>query len=350
MTFADSAPLDVLVIGGTGTISASTVRLAVEAGMRLVVLNRGRNGLQRELPAGVTELTADVGDSAAVGEALGDRRFDAVLNFLSYDVRDATRMVELFRDRIGQYVHISTASLYGKPVLQSPITESTQRHNRFVQYSRDKLAIEELLLRRYADDGFPVTIVRPSHTYDDHAPPLPGGWTVVDRLARGAEIPVHGDGTSLWTVTHADDFAGGLVGLIGNPRAIGETFHITGDDVYTWDQIYSIFAAALGVEARLVHIPSEFFVLAAPDWDWSELLVGDLSHSALFDNVKIRRHVPSFRPTRTLHRAARRMVAWRAEHLDLTAPDVSTDGVLDRLVAGYHASRDIFLRLASESA
>jgi nucleoside-diphosphate-sugar epimerase len=345
----DPAPLDILVIGGTGTISASTVRLAVESGMNVAVLNRGRNVVGRGLPAGVESLVADVADQASVEAALGDRRFDAVVNFLSFGVADAERMIALFRDRTDQYVHISTASLYGKPVLQVPITESAQRHNRFVKYSRDKLEIEELLFDAYARDGFPVTIVRPSHTYDDQNPPLPGGWTVVDRIARGAEIPVHGDGTSLWTLTHAADFAQGLVGLLANPRAIGEDFHITGDDVWTWDGIYSVIADALGVEPRLVHVPSEFFLVGAPDWFWSELLVGDLSHSAVFDNAKLRRLVPSFAPGMTFHRAVRRMVAWRSENAEPTAVDPTTDEVLDRMVRGYHASRDAFAALAPRS-
>lgn len=341
----DAAKLKVLFIGGSGTISTSCVRLALASGMEVFTLNRGTNAKQRDLPDGVHALVGDVTDQASLDAALGDHRFDSVINFLSYDAADAQRMIKTFDGRTGQYVHISTASLYGKPVLQWPITESTQRHNRFTAYSREKLAAERVLFDAHGD-GFPVTIVRPSHTYDDANPPLPGGWTVIDRIARGAEIVVPGDGTSLWTLTHAEDFAQGLVGLLGNSRAIGEAFHITGDDVLTWDQIYRVLGAALGVEPRLVHVPSEFISLAAPDWFWSELIIGDLAHSAVFDNSKIARFVPSFAPRLTFERSARRMIDWRASHPDTTGPDAATDAVLDRLVGGYQVARSHFASLA----
>jgi nucleoside-diphosphate-sugar epimerase len=314
--------------------------------MQVTGLNRGRNSSLRELPEAVTWLTADVADDASLVGALRGLRFDAVVNFLSYDADDARRFVSLFGGRTDQYVHISSASVYGKPVLQVPLVESTPTHNRFLAYARAKLRAEQELQRAYAEEGFPVTVVRPSHTYDEAGPPLPGGWTVVDRLARGAEIPVHGDGTSLWTLTHAEDFALGLVGLLGNPRAIGETFHITGDDVYTWDQIYTIVGKALGVEAKLVHVPSELFPVVAPDWFWSDLLLGDLAHSAVFDNSKIRRFVPSFVPKLTFHRGALRMVQWRQSHLAQTRGDPATDAVLERVVAAYHAGRTAFAALA----
>ncbi len=342
----DGAPLSVLFIGGTGTISASCVRLSVESGMRVSVLNRGRNSASRQLPGAVTWLSADVTDNASLAAAVDGLHFDAVVNFVSYDADDAKRRVSLFRGGTDQYVHISSASVYGKPVLQVPIVESTPTHNRFLAYARAKLRAEQELQRAYAEEGFPVTVVRPSHTYDEAGPPLPGGWTVVDRMARGAEIPVHGDGTSLWTLTHAEDFALGLVGLLGNPRAIGETFHITGDDVYTWDQIYTIVAEALGVEAKLVHVPSELFPVVAPDWFWSDLLVGDLAHSAVFDNSKIHRFVPSFVPKLTFHRSVLRMAQWREGHPAETRADPGTDAVLDRVVAAYHAGREAFAALA----
>ncbi|MGI5133100.1 hypothetical protein ACQEVB_40305 [Pseudonocardia sp. CA-107938] len=281
MLHHDAAPLRVLYLGGSGTISASCVRLSVETGMRVAMLNRGRNEKDRPLPDGVEALVADVTDDAAVTAAIGDRTFDAVVNFLSYDAADARR-------------------------------------------------------------GFPLTVVRPSHTYDDANPPLPGGWTVVDRIARGAEVPVHGDGTSLWTLTHAEDFAQGLVGLLGNPRAIGETFTITGSDVYTWDQIYTIVAEALGVAPRLVHVASELYPVVAPGWFWSGEVLGDIGHSAVFDTTKIRTFVPGFAPRLTFHRAASRMVAWRRDHPDTTTADAATEAVLDRIVGAYHAAREVY--------
>src|SRR5215207_9899641 len=231
----DGAALRVLYIGGTGTISTSCVRLSVESGMSVFVLNRGNNSAARGLPEGVTWLTGDVTDDASLLGAIGDQCFDAVVNFLSYDPDDVHRMVEMFGARTRQYLHISSASIYVKPVQQSPITESTPiGPNPVLEYATAKWRAEQALQRARTEKGFPVTIIRPSHTYDDANPPVPGGWTVIDRIARGTEIPVHGDGTSLWTLTHAEDFAQGLVGLLGNPRSIGEVFNITGEDVYTW--------------------------------------------------------------------------------------------------------------------
>ncbi len=263
----DSAPLRVLFLGGSGTISASCVRLAAACGMRVSVLNRRRNTAGRELPAGVEHLTGDVTDDASLAAALGGRDFDAVVNFVSYDDDDVERKVRTFGRITRQYVHISSASVYAKPVWQVPISESAPVGPQpALPYASAKWRAELALARAHRDTGFPVTIIRPSHTYDDANPPLPGGWTVLDRIARGAEIPVHGDGTSLWTLTHAEDFAQGLVGLLGNSRAIGETFHITGDDVFTWDQIYTLIGTALEVAPRLVHVPSEFFPLVAPEW------------------------------------------------------------------------------------
>ena len=216
----DGAALRVLYIGGTGTISTSCVRLSVESGMSVFVLNRGNNSAARELPEGVIWLTGDVTDDASLLAAIGDQRFDAVVNFLSYDADDVRRMVAMFGSRTRQYVHISSGSIYAKPVQQSPISESTPiAPNPVLDYATAKWRAELALQQALTEQGFPVTIVRPSHTYDDANPPVPGGWTVVDRIARGAEIPVHGDGTSLWTLTHAEDFAQGLVGLLGNPRS-----------------------------------------------------------------------------------------------------------------------------------
>jgi nucleoside-diphosphate-sugar epimerase len=342
----DEAPIRVLYIGGTGTISASCVRLSVASGMRVAVLNRGRNGAERRLPDGVESIVGDVSDPSTLG-ALSGRTWDAVVNFLSYDADDASRWADRFAGATGQYVHISSGSIYAKPVQQVPITESTPvAPNPALEYAQAKLRAEEALLGAHRASGFPVTIVRPSHTYDDANPPMPGGWTVIDRMLRGEEIPVHGDGTSLWTLTHAEDFAQGLVGLLANPKAIGEVYNITGSDVYTWDQIYSITAAAFGTSARLVHVASEMFPVVAPEWFWSGEMVGDIGHSAVFDTTKIRTAVPSFRPRLTYARAAVRMAAWRAAHPASTAADAGTDEVLGRIVAGYHAAAQAFAALA----
>jgi nucleoside-diphosphate-sugar epimerase len=339
----DTTGLRVLYLGGTGTISASCARLSAETGMRVTVVNRGRNESGRRLPGGVETLVADVTDDTALAAAVGDRVFDAVVNFLSYDADDAERMVAFFGPRTRQYVHISSGSIYAKPVWQAQISESTPTApNPHLAYATAKWRAERALQEAHVSRGFPVTVVRPSHTYDDASPPLPGGWTAVDRIARGAEMPVHGDGTSLWTLTHAEDFAQGLVGLLGNPRAVGHTFNITGPDVYTWDQIYTIVAEAFGVRPRLVHIASEMYPLVAPEWFWSGEMVGDIGHSAVFDATKIHSFVPGFAPRLTFHRAVHRMVDWRRTHPDETRPDAGTDAVLDRIVEAYHAARDVF--------
>jgi nucleoside-diphosphate-sugar epimerase len=346
----DGAALRVLYLGGTGTISTSCVRLSVESGMEVSVLNRGNNAAARDLPDGVTWLTGDVGDDASLQAALDGRSFDAVVNFLSYDAADVARMVALFAGRTEQYVHISSGSIYAKPVWTSPITESTPvGPNPVLGYATAKWRAELALQQARAETGFPVTIVRPSHTYDDANPPLPGGWTVVDRIARGAEIPVHGDGTSLWTLTHAEDFAQGLVGLLGLPAAVGEVVNITGQEVLTWDQIYTVVGAALGVAPRLVHVASELFPVVAPDWFWSGEVLGDIGHSAVFDISKIRRLVPSFAPRLTFARSAHRMVGWRAGHPTTTGADAETEAVLDRIVDAYHAGRASFAERAPQA-
>jgi nucleoside-diphosphate-sugar epimerase len=345
----DSAPLRVLYLGGTGTISTSCVRLSVEAGLDVHVLNRGNNAAGRDLPDGVTWLVGDASVDASLLAALGDRTFDAVVNFVSYDAADVARMVRIFGGgRTRQYVHISSGSVYSKPVWTTPINESTPAGpNPVLPYATAKWGAEVALQQARAEQGFPVTIVRPSHTYDDANPPLAGGWTVVDRIARGVEVPVHGDGTSLWTLTHAEDFAQGLVGLLG-PHAVGEVVNITGDDVLTWDLILTLVGEALGVAPKLVHVPSELYPVVAPDWFWSGEVLGDIGHSAVFDTTKVRRLVPSYAPRLTFARAVHRMVRWRADHPATTGPDAATEEVLDRIVGAYHAARDAFAERAPQ--
>jgi nucleoside-diphosphate-sugar epimerase len=338
--------LSVLFIGGTGTISSSCVRACAERGLDTFVLNRGRSSSLRPLPASVSTLTADINDAAAVRSALDGRHFDVVVNFLCFDAAQAAQAVDLFGGQTAHYVHISTAAMYHKPVRRLPITESTARHNPFSSYARNKIAAEDELLRAYAITGFPVTIVRPSHTYDEAHPPLPGDWTVVDRICRGEEIIVPGDGTSLWTLTHSADFAVGLTGLLGDPATVGEVFHITSDNVLTWDEIYETIAAAAGVPTRLLHLPSEFLPLAAPGWMWAELITGDLRYSVIFDNTKIRRYVPEFEPRITFAQTVPRMLAWRTEHPAETAPDPGTEENIGRLIAGYHQAAEVFRALA----
>jgi nucleoside-diphosphate-sugar epimerase len=337
--------LQVLFVGGTGTISASCARSAVDRGMDVTVFNRARSEL-RPLPPEVAHLTGDVREPSSLATAIGGRYFDVVVNFLCYSADDARRAVETFRGRTGHYVHISTAMLYQKPPRAMPYRESTERVNPFSKYATDKIAAEDVFTEAFASESFPVTIVRPSHTYDEVQPPVPGDWTVIDRLARGDEVVVPGDGTSLWTLTHALDFAQGLLGLFANSAALGEAFHITSDDVYAWDEIYELLASALGAQARLVHVPSEFFPLAAPEWGWTGGVLGDLRYSVLLDNSKIRSYVPGFAPAVAFRDAVFDFARWRQDHPVETAPDPTTDRVIDRLVTGYHLAAHAFASLS----
>src|SRR6185437_12801011 len=301
--------LRVLFIGGTGIISSACARETVEGDhdIELFVLNRGQSAA-RPLPAGVTELRADIRNAASVREALKGLDFDSVVDFVAFTTDHVRADVDLFRGRTGQYVFISTASAYQTPPERLPVTESTPLKNPFWQYSRDKIACEDLLVREYRDSDFPATIVRPSHTYDATKTVLSGGWTSLARMRAGKPVIVHGDGTSLWTVTHHDDFAGAFVPLLGHPRTYGEAFHITSDDVLTWNQIARALATALGVTARIVHVPSD--VIAAADPEWGAGLLGDKAHSMVFDNAKLRSVVPGWRATIPFERGAREIADW----------------------------------------
>lgn len=324
------ASLSVLFIGGTGIISSACGARAVEAGHDLTVLNRGHTTL-RPLPEGVTLLRADVRDPAAVRSALAGREYDVVVDFVAFTPDHVRADVELFTGRVGQYVFISSASAYQKPPARLPIVESTPLRNPYWEYSRDKIACEDLLVAAYRDSGFPVTIVRPSHTYDRTSIPLTGGWTAVDRMRRGLPVVVHGDGTSLWTLTHHTDFAKAFVGLLGRPQAIGDSFHITSDEVLTWNQIYAAMAAAAGVEPRLVHVASETIAAAEPGLIGP--LLGDKAHSVIFDNAKVKELVPDYVATVPFVEGAREIVEWYDAHPERQVVDERTDVLFDKLVA-----------------
>ena len=324
--------LRVLFIGGTGIISSASVRLAVERGIDLTVLNRGV-GTQRPLPDGVEVLRADVRDPAAVRAAIGDREFDAVVDWVAFTPAHVAADVEVFAGRTGQYVFISSASAYQTPPERLPVTESTPLRNPYWEYSRNKIACEDLLVRAYREAGFPATIVRPSHTYDRTLVPLDGGWTAVERMRRGKAVVVHGDGTSLWTLTHHEDFARGFVPLLGHPRTVGEAFHITSDDVLTWDQVVRALGRAAGVEPRIVHVPSD--AIAAVDPEWGAGLLGDKTHSMVFDTTKLRRVVPDFAATIPFERGAREIVAWHDADPARRRVDARLDALMDDLVARF---------------
>jgi nucleoside-diphosphate-sugar epimerase len=333
--------MKVLFVGGTGILSTACTTLAAARGTDLTLLRRGHRA--GDIPPGVRTVRADIGDEAAVAAALGAEKFDAVVDFLAFTAGDVERDIRLFAGRTGRFVFISSASAYQKPVGHYLITEATPLANPYWQYSRDKIACEERLLCAYRDDGFPVTIVRPSLTYGDTQIVLavnswPKSYTAVARMRQGKKIIVPGDGTSLWVCTHNSDFAVGLVGLLGHPEAIGQTFHITSDEVLTWDQITRLTAAAAGVEAEIVHIPSDFMAAAIPD----ELgnLIGDKAASVVFDNSKIKRFVPDFGARVRFAEGIKRTVNWFDADPARRIVDSAADSQWDRLIAAYERGLD----------
>jgi len=324
--------LRVLFIGGSGVISSACAREAVNAGIDLYVLNRGQS-TTRPLPDGVAELRADVRNPEAVRDAIGGLDFDSVVDWVAFTAEHVRSDIDVFRGRTGQYVFISSASAYQTPPARLPVTESTPLRNPFWQYSRDKIACEDLRVREYRENNFPATIVRPSHTYDATKTVLSGGWTALARMLAGKPVIVHGDGTSLWTVTHNTDFARGFVPLLAHPRTLGEAFQITSDDVLTWDQIAHALAAALGVTARLVHVPSD--AIAAADPGWGAGLLGDKAHSMVFDNSKLRSVVPGWRAVIPFERGAREIADWYLADPARQVPDEKLDALMDKLAADF---------------
>jgi nucleoside-diphosphate-sugar epimerase len=329
------AKLRVLFIGGSGVISSACSRAAVEAGLELFVLNRGTS-TDRPLPPGARRLQADIREPGTVRQAIKDLEFDSVTDWVAFTPDQVRTDLELFGGRAGQYVFISSASAYQTPPARMPVTESTPLRNPFLQYSRDKIACEDLLVAAYRDRGFPATIVRPSHTYDQTLVPMHGGWTVLGRMLAGKPVIVHGDGTSLWTMTHHDDFARAFVPLLGHPRTLGEAIQITSDDVLTWNQITQTMAAALGVTARVVHVPSD--AIAAADPEWGAGLLGDKAHSMVFDNTKIRSLVPGWRAVIPFEQGAREIADWYLADPARQVTDAGLDAVMDKLAAAWSLS------------
>jgi len=326
----------ILFIGGTGIISTACTALAARRGMELTLLTRGQK-LPSELPPGVKNIIADVNDPA-LAQKLGGQSFDAVVDWIGYTPADIERDLRLFRGRTRQFVFISSTSAYQKPPTHYLLTESTPLANPFWEYARNKIACEERLMKAYRDEGFPVTIVRPSLTYGETSIPLVlNSWqkpyTAVDRMLRGQKMIVPGDGTSLWVVTHNTDFAKGLVGLLGQPQAIGEAFHITSDEVRTWDQLFQIVGAAVGVEPQLVHIPSDFIAACIPEK--SGTLLGDKSVSVVFDNSKIKRFVPDYSATTTFAEGVRQTLAWFNADPARKQIDHELNATMDKLVTAY---------------
>lgn len=325
----------ILFIGGTGIISTACTKLALARGLDLTVLNRG----QRPPIPGVKQVVADANQPDAARAALGPGAWDVVVDFVSYAPVDLEARLKLLRGRVKQYLYISSASVYQKPVTHYLVTESTPLANPFWEYSRNKIACEELLMRALRDDGFPVTIVRPSFTYGETVIPLPmNSWplpyTAIARLRRGAPVIIPGDGTSLWTLTHNADFAHALLGLFGHQGAIGHPFHITSDEVLNWNQIHDAVAEAAGVDApKFIHIASDFIAACCPDEIGG--LQGDKSNSIVCDNTKIKRFVPDFVATTRFRDGIKHSLAYYDADPARRVVDAAADAKYDKLIAAY---------------
>jgi nucleoside-diphosphate-sugar epimerase len=330
--------MKILFIGGTGLISSACSDLAVSRGHELFILNRSTSRMY-PLPEGATLLQGDIhADEAQLASLVSGRRFDAVVDYIAFSVNDIERDLRLFRGRTDQFVFISSASAYQKPPKSYLITEETPLENPYWQYSRDKIACEDRLLYAYLDEGFPVTIIRPSHTYGPTQIPFGVSswlhpWTVVDRMKRGRKVIVPGDGTSLWVLTWNADFAKGLVGLLGNQKAIGEAFQITSDQVLSWDQIHLETYQALGLEPNVVHIPSDLIAAYWPPATGS--LIGDKSNSVVFDNSKIKRFVPDYLCEVDWAEGVRRSLAWFEAHPEFQTIDHEMNFLWDQMISSY---------------
>ncbi|MCI3921588.1 SDR family oxidoreductase [Paenibacillus sp. TRM 82003] len=323
-----------LFIGGTGTISSAITRQLAEQGCELYLLNRGNRN--ESLPANVKTLQADINDEAQVAALIQDVSFDVVADFIAFHPAQLERDFRLFQGKTKQFVFISSASAYQKPLSDYRITESTPLANPYWEYSRNKIACEEYLTKQYRENGFPITIVRPSHTYDERSIPLGvhgrnGSWQVARRMLEGKPVIIHGDGTSLWTMTHNSDFAKGFIGLMGNLHAIGESVHITSDESLTWNQIYQAIADALGVPLRSVHVPSAFLA-ACSEQDFTGGLIGDKANSVVFDNSKLKRLVPGFVATTRFDQGIKRTVEYVLSHPEYQKTDEEFDAWCDRVI------------------
>ncbi len=328
-----------LFIGGTGTISASISRLCVQQGFELYLLNRGNRSAM--VPEGAKVITADIHNEAEVRAQLKGLRFDVVADFIAYTREEVLRDIELFRGCAKQYMFISSASAYQKPPAFPIVTEGTPLANPFWQYSQDKIACEEALIAEYRSSGFPVTIVRPSHTYGPFSVPVAlhgknGSFQVLERIRQGKKVVVPGDGLTLWTLTHSDDFAVAFCGLMGNIHAIGEVFHITGDECLTWNQVFAAMGNALGVEAKLCHIASETLAELCPSYRGS--LLGDKSNCAIFDNAKIKRMVPAFQAAIRFDQGIRETIRYIDAHGEWQKPDPAFDAWCDALIETYEGA------------
>lgn len=324
--------MKVLFIGGTGIISSACSEYAIKQGVELYHLNRGKSKAIRSIE-GAQQIVADIRNVEETKKAIANYSFDVVVDWISFETQHIKNDIEIFKDKTKQFIFISSASVYQTPPMAQPVTEKTPRVNPYWQYSQNKIACEELLEKEFATNGFPYTIVRPSHTYDKTLIPLEGGYTVLNRMLVGKPIVLHGDGTSLWTLTHHADFAVGLVGLFGKKEAIGEIFHITSDEWLTWNQIANIIAEELGVKAKIVGVPSD--VIARFDKEMGASLLGDKTHCMLFDNSKIKKLVPEFNCKISFTQGAKEIVSWYKENSEFQIIDKRIDQLFDDILK-YH--------------
>ena len=331
------------MIGGTGTISSAITRQLAESDNELWLLNRGNR--RSEVPASVKQVIVDIDDTEKVLQLLGNAQFDTVCEFIGFLPSQVERDIRLFQGRTRQYVYISSASAYNKPAASHVITEGTALANPYWEYSRNKIACEDLLMKEYREKGFPVTIIRPSHTYCERAVPLSvhglkGSWQVLKRMLEGKPVLIHGDGSSLWTLTWNEDFAKGFIGLLGNPKAIGEAFQIMSDESLSWNQIYQCVANALAVELRPYYVASDFLAATSPqEWDFTGNLIGDKAVTVCFDCSKLKRAVPGFQCTTRFDEGVRRCVAYILAHPELQEEDPEFDQWCDRVIDAQEAAR-----------
>ena len=334
--------MKILMIGGTGTISSAITRQLAASDNELWLLNRGSR--KNEVPGNVKQIIADIDDEAEVLRQIGETQFDAVCEFIGFLPSQVERDIRLFKGRTKQYVYISSASAYNKPAANHVITEGTTLANPYWEYSRNKIACEELLLKEYRENGFPITIIRPSHTYCERAVPvsvhgLKGSWQVLKRMMEGKSVLVHGDGSSLWTLTWNEDFAKGFIGLLGNPKAIGESFQIMSDEQLTWNQIYECVGKALNVRPKLYHVASDFLAATSPkEWDFTGNLLGDKAATVVFDCSKLKRAVPGFQATTRFDEGVRRCVAYILAHPELQEEDPEFDAWCERIIAAQETA------------
>lgn len=327
--------MKVLFIGGTGTISTAISRQLAERGDELYLLNRGsRNS---DMPSNIHFIQCDINDEAAAAELLKDMTFDVVCDFIGFVTAQLERDYRLFKGKTKQFMYISSASAYHKPVRDYRITEGTALVNPYWEYSRNKIACEDYLMKLYREEGFPVTIIRPSHTYDVKSVPLgvhgsKGSFQVIKRIQEGKPIIIHGDGTTLWTITFNEDFAKAFIGLMGNPHAIGEAFQITNDESLTWNQIHQIIADYFGTELKAYHVASEFLAAVGPQYDFTGGLIGDKANTVVFDNSKVKAAVPGFTPVIRAEEGIRRTLDYVMSHPECRTEDPEFDAFTERVI------------------